>query len=207
MSKTMENGHVQVSSRPNPNPLWPFFAPCAHRPTSSPYVTSVGGSTNTPEVAWPFGGSGFSNTYGMPSYQRSAVQAYLNSGVAPESKYFNASGRAYPDVAAFATNFAIFMNGFEVAVSGTSCSTPTFAGVVASLNDVRMSAGKSTLGAFFVSEADVGLWTWREFFFSLIVAVFSAWHQSLGFLNPLLYQIGSSSPQAFNDIGESNGNG
>ena len=38
-------------------------------------------------------------------------------------------------------------NGNSVAyVSGTSCASPTFAGVVSLLNDLRISAGKSTLG-------------------------------------------------------------
>lgn len=138
------------------------------RPTSSPYITAVGGSTGSPEVAWQYGGGGFSNTYGMPSYQAAAVNTYLTSGVAPAAKYFNASGRAYPDVAAFATNFEIVMNGMTLAVDGTSCAAPTFAGVVAALNDVRMAAGKSTLG----------------------------------FLNPLLYKLGASNSDAFNDIGE-----
>lgn len=31
-------------------------------------------------------------------------------------------------------------------VSGTSCATPCFSGVVALLNDARLAAGKSTLG-------------------------------------------------------------
>jgi len=36
--------------------------------------------------------------------------------------------------------------GNFIGVSGTSCSSPTFAGIVALLNDIRLTAGKSTLG-------------------------------------------------------------
>jgi len=55
--------------------------------------------------AWSGGGGGFSNHYAQPSYQAEAVKQYIASGVAPASHYYNASGRAYPDVSAFATNF------------------------------------------------------------------------------------------------------
>ncbi len=97
-------------------------------------------------MACSFGGSGFSNTYGMPDYQKAAVQAYLNSGVAPDPSFYNGSGRAYPDVAALAVNYEIVAHGVVIGVSGTSCSTPTWAGVVAALNDVRLTAGKGPLG-------------------------------------------------------------
>lgn len=132
--------------KPHPLPL-PLRCLCLPRPTSCPFITSVGGSSGSPERVWSDGGGGFSNTYGTPDYQADAVKAYLNSGVAPASSYFNASGRAYPDVAAFATGFEIVIHGTTLGVDGTSCATPTFAGVVSALNDVRMAAGKPTLGA------------------------------------------------------------
>ncbi|KAL5490924.1 hypothetical protein EMCRGX_G016127 [Ephydatia muelleri] len=81
-----------------------------------------------------------------PDYQLSTVQAYLMSGEMPPRSYFNASGRAYPDVSAFATNFEIVVNGSILLVDGTSCSTPVFAGIVSLLNDIRLNAGKSTVG-------------------------------------------------------------
>ena len=114
-------------------------------PTCSPYVTSVGGTVSLSEV-WVDGGGGFSDTFPMPDYQKEVVEAYLKSGKAPPSKYFNASGRAYPDVSAFAVDFTIIFQGGETLVDGTSCATPTFAGVVSCLNDVRLNSGKSTLG-------------------------------------------------------------
>lgn len=114
-------------------------------PTCSPYVTSVGGTTSLTEV-WSDGGGGFSNTFPIPNYQKAIVEEYLKSGKAPPTKYFNTSGRAYPDVSAFAVDFDIVVNGESAAVDGTSCATPTFAGVVSCLNDVRLNNGQNTLG-------------------------------------------------------------
>jgi tripeptidyl-peptidase-1 len=40
----------------------------------------------------------------------------------------------------------IIQNGQLLGVSGTSCSTPIFASVIALINDRLIAAGKSTLG-------------------------------------------------------------
>ena len=114
-------------------------------PASSPYVTAVGGTTSLSRV-WSSGGGGFSNVFAMPDYQKQAVEAYLKGGEAPSTSKFNVSGRAYPDVSAFAVDFAIVDDGAIVPVDGTSCSAPTFAGIVSSLNDIRLNNGKKTLG-------------------------------------------------------------
>ena len=114
-------------------------------PASSPYITSVGGTSNIEKV-WTMGGGGFSNKQLMPEYQKEAVQKYLASSAAPPTKYFNASGRAYPDVSAFAVNFGIYYLEVEVSVDGTSCATPTVAGIVSLLNDVRLNSNQPTLG-------------------------------------------------------------
>ena len=116
-------------------------------PTCSPYVLSVGG-TSTADECWNDGGGGFSDYYPSPDYQHEAVQAYLDSGEAPSTSYFNKSGRAYPDLSAFSTNYMIYYDGVDLPVSGTSCSTPTTAGIISILNDVRLNAGKPTLGFF-----------------------------------------------------------
>lgn len=114
-------------------------------PTCSPYVTSVGGTVSLTEV-WSDGGGGFSETFPMPEYQRAVVEAYLASGKAPPTKYFNKSGRAYPDVSAFSVEFNVIYNDQNIIVGGTSCATPTFAGIITSLNDIRLQSGKKTLG-------------------------------------------------------------
>ena len=112
-------------------------------PSSSPYITSVGGTESTTKV-WTSGGSGFSNYFAMPDYQADVVKTYVAK--LENTKQFNTSGRAYPDVSAFATDFIIIEDGTSISGSGTSCSTPTFAGIVTSLNDVRLNKGLKTLG-------------------------------------------------------------
>ena len=114
-------------------------------PASSPYVTAVGGATSLTHV-WSEGGGGFSDFFPMPDYQKAAVQAYLNSGKGPNEDHFNKSGRAYPDVCAFSTNFIIIDDSLPTPVDGTSCAAPTFAGIVSILNDVRLNKGLKTLG-------------------------------------------------------------
>ena len=118
-----------------------------HWPSSSPYVTSVGGTESMTKV-WPYGGGGFSNVFRTPDYQNQTVKNYLNSGKAPNTSYFNPQGRAYPDVSAFAVGFLIYVGGEVAVVGGTSCSTPTVAGIISLLNDVRLNKGMSTLGFF-----------------------------------------------------------
>lgn len=66
--------------------------------------------------------------------------------------------QAYPDVSAQSNRFFIYFQGIKVLISGTSAAAPTFAGIVALLNDASIAAGKS----------------------------------SLGFLNPMLYSIGTA---------------
>jgi tripeptidyl-peptidase-1 len=78
-------------------------------------------------------GGGFSNYAAMPSWQTAAVTAYLKSGVPlPPSTYYNASGRAYPDVAAIGNAVLIYQGGLQP-VGGTSCSSPTWASVASLL--------------------------------------------------------------------------
>lgn len=82
----------------------------------------------------------------MPEWQRGAVTKYLATAehLPEKSVGYNTSGRAYPDIAAQATGFCV--TPFGCGVAGTSCASPTAAGVFALLNDVRLSAGKSPLG-------------------------------------------------------------
>ncbi|KAG4030019.1 hypothetical protein MFRU_013g00430 [Monilinia fructicola] len=118
-------------------------------PASCPWVTTVGGTTgNSPEAAWTDGGGGFSSVFGQPSYQSSAVNSWLTTDTTHSSvtKYFNASGRAYPDVSAQATNFVIVASGSAELVDGTSCATPTFSSVIQLINSNRVAAGKAGLG-------------------------------------------------------------
>ncbi|KAK9785893.1 putative Peptidase S8/S53 domain-containing protein [Seiridium cardinale] len=116
-------------------------------PAACPWITTVGGTQGTTtEQAWTSGGAGFSEIFGQPSYQTAAVEAWISSNTDNVSQYFNASGRAYPDVAAQATSVRIIDDGDTVSVSGTSCSSPIFASIVQLLNSERLAAGKAPLG-------------------------------------------------------------
>merc|ERR1711904_555181 len=94
-------------------------------------------------------GGGFSTYTPMPAYQQTAVQGYLNSGVAmPPSTYFNSSNRGYPDVAALGNNFAVYLDmyGGWTTVGGTSASSPTFAAIAGYLNAASQKASGKPLG-------------------------------------------------------------
>jgi len=123
-------------------------------PASSPYVTAVGGTTTEDffelgdEMVNGLSGGGFSNFFPMPQYQKAAVAQYLSTGQdLPNPSFYNGTGRAYPDVSALSSAFTIVIYAIPMpGVSGTSCASPTFAGVVALVNDARLNNKKSKLG-------------------------------------------------------------
>lgn len=152
-------------------------------PSSSPFVTAVGGTALFPgsdggygrEAGWegPLessgGGGGVSVVYQRPSWQ-------TGPGV---SNQFSNGARQVPDVAADAdplTGYTVYYSGntgcsgndcFQV-VGGTSGAAPLWAGIVLLANQRARSHGG----------------------------------KALGLLNPLLYQLGSSSQagQVFHDV-------
>jgi tripeptidyl-peptidase-1 len=122
-------------------------------PASSPYVTAVGGTapasgfpSPTSEEAIGLSSGGFSNYWATPEWQKEAVAAYLKQPGVPSSseRGYNTSGRGFPDIAAQATDFCV--TPFGCGVAGTSCASPTAAGVIGLLNDLRLQNGKATLG-------------------------------------------------------------
>ncbi|KAM6144708.1 tripeptidyl-peptidase 1 [Phoenicopterus ruber ruber] len=123
-------------------------------PASSPYVTTVGGTSFknpflvTAEVTDYISGGGFSNVFPMPDYQAAAVRHFLRSASKlPPSSYYNSSGRAYPDLSALSDNYWVVTNRIPVPwVSGTSASTPVVGGMVALINDRRLQQGLAPLG-------------------------------------------------------------
>ncbi|XP_028252198.1 tripeptidyl-peptidase 1 [Parambassis ranga] len=124
-------------------------------PASSPYVTTVGGTSFknpfkvTYEVTDYISGGGFSNVFKMPGYQVGAVNGYLNTVAAtlPPQSYFNTSGRAYPDMAALSDNYWVVTNRVPLPwVSGTSASTPVVGGMLSLINDQRLLKGLPALG-------------------------------------------------------------
>jgi len=168
-----DSGVGGVGTSPNCTRFIPTF------PSSSPYVTVVGGTdfphddappdgtpsfTSYDEIGWTSSGGGFSDRYATPSWQADAVKKYIGKkGWLPPAELWNASGRGYPDVSAQARKYVVVANGFGISgISGTSAAAPVFAGLVSLLVSQRLRAGKPPLG----------------------------------FLNPLLY----SHPEVFMDI-------
>jgi len=116
-------------------------------PAASPYVTAVGGTTNSPETSASFSGGGFSDYWDRPAYQTADVKNYFAVATnLPDPSNYNQTGIGFPDVAFQAETFQIVIRGVTEPVSGTSCSSPSLAGLIALLNDVRFQAGKASLG-------------------------------------------------------------
>ena len=111
-------------------------------PTASPYILSIGaemwaGSSSNP-VTWSVNdmygsGGGFSIQFPAPAHQQATISAYLKKAGMPPTASFNASNRAYPDVAA-------------VGVEGTSQSCPMMAGILTLVTDMRLNKGLPPLG-------------------------------------------------------------
>ncbi|KAH9031414.1 subtilisin-like protein [Lactarius deliciosus] len=116
-------------------------------PSTCPWVTSVGGTTGyNPEVAASLSGGGFSVYFPRPSYQHNAVPTFLLNLGGQYNGLFNPGGRGVPDIALQAMYFPIVFKNELWEVSGTSCSTPTAAGIISLLNDYRISSGRPPLG-------------------------------------------------------------
>lgn len=124
-------------------------------PAASPYVTAIGGTAwkggdIAHPVSWSASGGGFSWRFPQPFYQAAAVNAYLkangNTNNFPPQNAFNASNRAYPDLAALADNVPIVIQGSTTPTGGTSASAPAWGGIFSMLNDQRLSKGLPPLG-------------------------------------------------------------
>lgn len=110
---------------PNPYLSWSSTdSPCAFGasfPGSMPHVTAVGGTTGGKDPFKPeraatvdlgskiTSGGGWSSVFPQPAWQKAAVEKYLKqySYDLPPASLFNASNRAYPDVALAATDIAL----------------------------------------------------------------------------------------------------
>lgn len=146
------SGDTGVAGRPTdpaPNgclgPNHTIFSP--RWPDSCPYLTVVGATqvypghtvfepesvANDPDEAYSSGG-GFSNIFGVPDYQASAVAAYFadhnppypyytaNESLGANGGLYNRSGRGYPDVSANGMNIAVYVGGNATLEGGTSAS-------------------------------------------------------------------------------------
>lgn len=126
-------------------------------PAASPYITAVGGTDFVTkgvigdEMAWSSGGGGFSDTFGIPEWQKTAVADYKSASDAdlPPANLWNNTGRGYPDVAALGGQvnpYCVASGGSFAGVAGTSASCPVVAGVFALLNGLRTSKKQAPLG-------------------------------------------------------------
>ena len=126
--------------------------------TSVGATTFLTGGTSGPEVPQSdancqgavnsfHSGGGMSPYFGVPDYQKDAVNHYFSTEKdLPEAHYYNRQGRGTPDVAALGIGFSVVVDGSTESVGGTSASAPTFSAVVSMLNDQQLNAGKKTLG-------------------------------------------------------------
>jgi len=146
----------------------------ANAPSSSPYITQVGGTTLTTtrpdgtwqsETVWNWGGGtgssgGISSYYSIPAWQTN-VSMTVNQG--------STTKRNIPDVALTADNvYCTSDNGQADVVGGTSCAAPLWAGLTALANQQAVATGKP----------------------------------AIGFINPMVYAIGAGSDYAqdFHDL-------
>jgi hypothetical protein len=121
-------------------------------PSSSPYITQVGGTTLTTgadaaygaESVWNWGGGsgssgGISSHYSIPSWQTNISSLAARGG--------STSFRNIPDVALTADNvYVAYGNGSQAEFGGTSCAAPLWAGFVALANQQAAAAGRPVVG-------------------------------------------------------------
>ena len=86
-------------------------------PASSPYVTAVGATNAFMPTGATFSGGGFSDRHAAPSFQRPLIAAYMKAASKlPPAKWFNHSGRGFPDVSAVGLSFWVYNGGLPTEV-------------------------------------------------------------------------------------------
>ncbi|GFP58671.1 aorsin [Trichoderma asperellum] len=139
--------------------------------TNCPYVLAVGSTQLAPghpdgseghEIATTdlFSSGGFSNIYGTPEWQKSAIDLYFHENPSPYKSYnttmgknigagsgvFNRGGRGFPDVSANGFNVVTVDQNDIFIGGGTSAAAPTVAAILNRINEERLKAGRPTLG-------------------------------------------------------------
>ncbi|KAK8105227.1 tripeptidyl peptidase precursor [Apiospora kogelbergensis] len=125
----------------------PMFIPTF--PASCPYVTAVGAtlaSGGPPFEAASFSAGGFSNYFAVPAWQRRDAASYVAAMGPAHAGFYNATGRAVPDLSTIGINYLIQWAGLQTSILGTSASTPVIAALVALIDNARLEAGRPSLG-------------------------------------------------------------
>src|SRR5665213_1991960 len=122
-------------------------------PSSSPYITQVGGTTLSTagaggdyvsETVWNRGGGigssgGVSTYYAIPAWQQ-GVNSFANNGG-------SITTRNVPDVALTGASVDVqYGNGSAGNVGGTSCAAPLWAGFMALVNQQAAASGQPSVG-------------------------------------------------------------
>ncbi|CAK5281042.1 unnamed protein product [Mycena citricolor] len=115
-------------------------------PSGCPFLTSVGATQGIPEKAINFTSGGFSNIFPAPAYQTAQIASFLKTVPSDFNATFNLTGRGFPDVSTQGWNFEVIVNRVPTSVGGTSAASPTFASIIALINDRLIAAGKPVLG-------------------------------------------------------------
>jgi hypothetical protein len=157
-------------------------------PSDDPYITIVGGTSLTTgsggawssETVWNRGngsgsGGGISTQYPIPSWQTN-INMTANQG--------STTMRNIPDVAMVAEDvWVTCSNGSSLAVGGTSCAAPLWAGFAALANQEAASDGVSSIG--FINPAIYALGAESNYgtFFHDITTGNNAWSGSANLYN------------------------
>ncbi|CAK5281067.1 unnamed protein product [Mycena citricolor] len=115
-------------------------------PAACPYLTSVGATQGFPEKAINFTSGGFSDIFPAPSYQTAQIASFIKTIPSNFKGKFNRTGRGFPDVAVQGWNFEVVIGDVPQLTGGTSAAAPTFASIIALINDKLLAAGKPVLG-------------------------------------------------------------
>lgn len=117
-------------------------------PNATYYVDGQPGGPNNGKGAGIVSGGGFSSTTLAPEFQTEFIHNYFyNLGFLnmPWLGY-SFTGRGYPDISLSASSYIVAIGGEFFPVSGTSASSPAFAGMVSLVNAGRFKAGKGPIG-------------------------------------------------------------
>ncbi|KAN0014390.1 hypothetical protein ACTFIU_000708 [Dictyostelium citrinum] len=144
----------------------------AEYPSSSPFVTSVGATqflSRDEKITTEVGctilegakittGGGFSSFQSQPKYQQQAIKEFFDNHhhleSLPPSFSYSPTNRGVPDISMVGHNYKIYSSDDgdnkcpckSLPVDGTSCSSPTLAGLIGLINDQLLLNGKSQLG-------------------------------------------------------------